>query len=291
MNSCGKSEFLKAPKTPFLMTINCKGNLIDLSRPKVMGILNRTPNSFYAESRISEESVLLKKAEKMLEEGATFIDIGGYSSRPDAEDVSIEEELNRVLPAIELLVKNFPEIIISVDTFRAEVADKSIQAGAAIINDISAGSLDQEMMPTVAKHQVPYIMMHMRGTPKTMQSLTDYKDLPRDVIYYFSAKIKLARQHGINDIITDPGFGFAKTTEQNFELFKNLELFKSLDLPFLVGISRKSMIYKSLGISAQEALNGTTVLNSLALARGASILRVHDVKEAIECVKLYSQAC
>lgn len=273
------------------MTINCKGNLIDLSKPKVMGILNLTPNSFYAESRIAEESVLLKKAEKMLDEGATFIDVGGYSSRPDAEDVFIEEELNRVLPAIELLVKNFPELVISIDTFRAEVADKSIQAGAAIINDISAGSLDQEMMPTVAKHQVPYIMMHMRGTPKTMQSLTDYKDLPRDVIYYFSAKIKLARQHGINDIITDPGFGFAKTTEQNFELFKNLELFKSLDLPFLVGISRKSMIYKSLGISAQEALNGTTVLNSLALARGASILRVHDVKEAIECVKLYSQAC
>lgn len=273
------------------MTINCKGNLIDLSNPKVMGILNLTPNSFYAESRITEESVLLKKAEKMLDEGATFIDIGGYSSRPDAEDVSIEEELNRVLPAIEILVKNFPEIIISIDTFRAEVADKSIQAGAAIINDISAGSLDKEIMPIVAKHQVPYIMMHMRGTPKTMQSLTEYKDLTRDIIYYFSEKIKLARQHGINDIIADPGFGFAKTTAQNFELFKNLELLKNLDLPFLIGISRKSMIYKSLGTSAQEALNGTTVLNSLALSRGASILRVHDVKEAVECVKLHSQAC
>lgn len=273
------------------MTINCKGNLIDLSRPKVMGILNLTPNSFYAESRISSESVLQKKAEKMLKEGATFIDIGGYSSRPNAADVSQEEELNRIIPAIELLVNNFPEIIISVDTFRAEVADKSIQAGAALINDISAGSLDEKMMSTVGRHQVPYIMMHMRGTPKTMQSLTEYQDLPREVIYYFSEKIKLARAHGINDIITDPGFGFAKTISQNFELFKNLELFKNFELPFLVGISRKSMIYKQLGISAEEALNGTTVLNSLALSRGASILRVHDVKEAVECVKLYSQVC
>ena len=270
------------------MTINCKGELIDLSTPKVMGILNITPNSFYAESRISEESVLLKKAEKMLKEGATFIDVGGYSSRPDAEEVTAEEELNRVLPAIELLIKNFPEIIISVDTFRAEVADKSIQAGAAMINDISAGSLDEGMMQVVAKHQVPYIMMHMRGTPNTMQSLTDYDDLTREILYYFSEKVKLARQHGINDIITDPGFGFAKTTSQNFELFKNLELFQNLDLPFLVGISRKSMIYKSLDISPQEALNGTTILNSMALQKGASILRVHDVKEAVECVKLFS---
>ncbi|MGY5849877.1 dihydropteroate synthase [Salegentibacter sp. F14] len=273
------------------MTINCKGNLIDLSPPKVMGILNLTPNSFYTESRVKKESELLKKSEKMLAEGATFIDIGGYSSRPNAEEVSTAEEINRVIPAIELLIKNFPEITISVDTFRAEVADKSIQAGAALINDISAGSLDEEMMPVVAKHKVPYIMMHMRGTPKTMQGLTHYKDLTRDIIFYFSEKIKLARQHGISDIITDPGFGFAKTTTQNFELFKHLELLKNLDLPFLVGISRKSMIYKSLEISPEEALNGTTVLNSLALSRGASILRVHDVREAVECVKLYSQVC
>ena len=273
------------------MTINCKGNLIDLTKPKVMGILNLTPNSFYAESRIAEESVLLRKTENMLKEGATFVDLGGYSSRPNAEEVSVEEELNRVVPAIELLAENFPEIIISVDTFRSEVAEKSIEAGAAIINDISAGNLDKEMMPMVAKYQVPYIMMHMRGTPQTMQSLCDYKDLPRDIIYYFSEKIKLARQHGINDIITDPGFGFAKTTEQNFELFRNLDLFKNLDLPFLVGISRKSMISKILGINAQDSLNGTTVLNSLALTKGASILRVHDVKEAVECVKLHSQAC
>lgn len=270
------------------MTINCKGELIDLSTPKVMGILNITPNSFYAESRIPEGSLLLKKTEKMLKEGATFIDIGGYSSRPDAENVTVEEEINRVLPAIELLIENFPGIIISVDTFRAEVAEKSLQAGAAMINDISAGSLDEEMMRVVAKHQVPYIMMHMRGTPKNMQSLTDYDDLTRDILYYFSEKVKLARQHGINDLITDPGFGFAKTKAQNFELFKNLELFQNLDLPFLVGISRKSMIYKSLNTSPQEALNGTTVLNSLALQKGASILRVHDVKEAAECVKLYS---
>lgn len=271
------------------MTINCKGRLVDLVQPKVMGILNITPNSFYAESRVSEESVILERAEKMLKEGATFIDIGGYSSRPDAEEVSEEKELKRLIPAIEALAQNFPEILISADTFRSKVAHESILAGAAMINDISAGQLDKNMMLVVARHQVPYIMMHMRGTPKTMKKLTDYKDITKEVLFYFSEKIKAARQLGINDLIIDPGFGFAKTLEQNFELFSKMELLKNTGLPMLVGISRKSMIYKSLNVSPQEALNGTSVLNSLALTKGASILRVHDVKEAVECVKLYAQ--
>lgn len=270
------------------MTINCKGNLIDLSQPKVMGILNITPDSFYAESRTSSDADILTKTEKMLTEGATFIDIGGYSSRPEANEVSVEEELKRVIPTLELVLKNFPETLISVDTFRAKVAEESIKAGAAIINDISAGNLDAEMMKAVAKHQVPYIMMHMRGTPKTMQKLTDYKDLTQEVLFYFSEKIRQARDFGINDLIVDPGFGFAKTTKQNFELFSNLELFQNLDLPVLVGISRKSMIYKSLDISAENSLNGTSMLNTIALTKNASILRVHDVNEAVECVKLFA---
>lgn len=273
------------------MTINCKGQLIDLSQPRVMGILNITPNSFYAESRLSEESAILERAEKMLKEGATFIDIGGYSSRPDAEEVSEEKELKRIIPAIEALSQNFPEIIISADTFRAKVAGESLQAGAAIINDISAGQLDKNMMTVVSKYQVPYIMMHMRGTPKTMQSLTHYNDITRDVLFYFSEKISTARREGINDIIIDPGFGFAKTLEQNFELFSKMELLQNAGLPILAGISRKSMIYKSLNSTPAEALNGTSVLNTLALSKGASILRVHDVKEAVECVKLFSQVC
>lgn len=271
------------------MTINCKGRLIDLTQPKVMGILNITPNSFYAESRLSEESAILTRAEKMLKEGATFIDVGGYSSRPDADEVSEEKELKRLIPAIEVLVQNFPEIIISSDTFRAKVAEESLQAGAAVINDISAGQLDKKMMAVAAKHQVPYIMMHMRGTPKSMQSLTHYEDLAGEVLFYFSEKIKAARQLGINDLIVDPGFGFSKTLEQNFDLFSKMELLKITDLPILAGISRKSMIYKSLNSTPGEALNGTSILNTMALIKGASILRVHDVKQAVECVKLYSQ--
>jgi len=270
------------------MTINCKGRLIDLSSPKVMGILNSTPDSFFEDSRTQNKSDILKKAEMMLEEGATFIDIGGYSSRPDAENVAENEELKRVVPAIELLVKEFPEILISVDTFRSKVAEEAIGAGAALINDISAGRLDEKMMSIIAQHQVPYIMMHMRGTPKTMKQLTAYDDLLSDITYYFSEKIKEARTLGINDLILDPGFGFAKTTDQNFELLKKSALFSSFKLPVLIGISRKTMIHKTLNISPKKALNGTTVLNTLALTKGAAILRVHDVKEAMETIKLVS---
>lgn len=270
------------------MTINCKGRLIDLSSPKVMGILNSTPDSFFEDSRTQNKSDILKKAEMMLEEGANFIDIGGYSSRPDAENIAENEELKRVVPAIELLVKEFPEILISVDTFRSKVAEEAIGAGAALINDISAGRLDEKMMSIIAQHQVPYIMMHMRGTPKTMKQLTAYDDLLSDITYYFSEKIKEARTLGINDLILDPGFGFAKTTDQNFELLKKSALFSSFKLPVLIGISRKTMIHKTLNISPKKALNGTTVLNTLALTNGAAILRVHDVKEAMETIKLVS---
>lgn len=268
------------------MTINCKGQLIDLSLPKIMGILNLTPDSFYEGSRMKDEKSLLEKAEKMLKEGADFIDVGGYSSRPGADPVSTEEEVKRLIPAVELLVKNFPKILISADTFRSEVADKSIQAGAAMINDIAAGNLDEKMMETVARHQVPYIMMHMKGTPDTMRSLNNYEDMLQEILYYFSEKIKLAREFGINDLIIDPGFGFAKNIQQNFELLDKAELFQTLESPILIGISRKSMIYKSLGCTPAEALNGTSVLNTIALQKGANILRVHDIKEAVECVKL-----
>lgn len=267
-------------------TINCKGTLVDLSTPKVMGILNTTPDSFYDGGVLKNEKEILGQAEKMLNEGATFLDIGGYSSRPGAKDISISEELNRVIPAIEHILKNFPETSISIDTFRSEVAKKAIESGAAIINDISAGKLDENMLNTVAQLQVPYIMMHLRGTPQTMQTLSSYENVTLDVLHYFSERIAAARLAGINDIIADPGFGFAKTVEQNFELLSKLELFKNLEIPILVGLSRKSMIYKTLGITPQEALNGTTALNSIALLKGVNILRVHDVKEAMECVRL-----
>ena len=268
------------------MFINCKGSLIDLSHPKVMGIINITPDSFYSGSRFESEKEILMQAERMLTEGATFLDLGAYSSRPGADDISVEEELNRMLPAIELILKEFPEAIISVDTFRSEVASKSIRAGAAMINDISAGKLDEKMLSVVAENQVPYIMMHMKGTPQSMKDLNQYEDLVSEVLFYFSERIRAARELGINDIIIDPGFGFAKNIDQNFELLSKLELFNNLELPLLVGVSRKSMIWKKLNISATEALNGTSVLNTAALLKGANILRVHDVKEAVECIKL-----
>jgi dihydropteroate synthase len=271
------------------MTINCKGKLIDLNSPKVMGIINTTPNSFYAESRKTSEKDILTQIEKMLKDGADFIDVGGYSSQPGAANVEETEELKRVLPAIENILKHFPETLISVDTFRANVADQSIEAGAAIINDISAGNLDPEMMMTVAKHQVPYIMMHMRGTPQTMKDLNQYDDLLPDILFYFSERISVARALGINDLVVDPGFGFAKNINQNFELLSKMELFKTLELPILAGLSRKSLIYKTLKTSAAEALNGTTFLNTIAFTKGANILRVHDVKEAIECTKLFAE--
>lgn len=271
------------------MTINCKGQLIDLSQPKVMGILNITPNSFFDGGRYSSEKEILAKVEKMLAEGATFIDIGAYSSKPSAEFVSEEEELSRIVPVVQFLVKHFPEILISIDTFRSEVARVCIENGAAIINDISAGNLDDKMLEVIAQYNVPYIMMHMRGTPETMQSMTEYEDVVKEVLLYFSEKIRQARSLGINDLIVDPGFGFAKTIAQNYEVLQKLELFHHLELPILIGISRKSMIHKTLEITADEALNGTTVLNTIALSKSAQILRVHDIKEAVECVKLYEK--
>ncbi len=268
------------------MFINCKGNLIDLTQPKVMGIINITPDSFYSGSRSTTQKEILSNTEKMLQEGATFLDLGAYSSRPGADDISVDEELDRMTPAIEMILMEFPEAVLSIDTFRAEVAERCIQAGAALVNDISAGKLDQQMLPLIAKYQVPYIMMHMKGTPQSMKDLNQYDDITADVLFYFSERIKAARDLGINDLIVDPGFGFAKNIAQNFELLSKLELFKNLELPILIGVSRKSMIWKSLDISASEALNGTTVLNTAALLKGAGILRVHDVKEAMECIKL-----
>ncbi|MBU2920010.1 dihydropteroate synthase [Winogradskyella psychrotolerans] len=271
------------------MNINCKGKLIDLSTPKVMGILNVTPDSFFDGGRYNNKTAILNQVETMLSHGATFIDIGGYSSRPNADDVSETEELNRVIPIIELILKDFPETLISVDTFRSHVAKKSIEAGAALINDISAGKLDNNMLTTVGKLAVPYIMMHMRGTPRTMQQHTQYNDLTKEIISYFADRIAEAHKAKINDLIIDPGFGFAKTTEQNFELLNTLELLQLIDQPILAGVSRKSMIYKTLNSTSENALNGTTALHMVALQKGAKILRVHDVKEASECITLYNQ--
>jgi dihydropteroate synthase len=271
------------------MTINCKGKLIDFNVPKVMGILNITPNSFFDGGSYLDNDSILFQVEKMLSDGATFIDVGGYSSKPNAEFVSEQEELNRILPAIQLILNQFPETLLSIDTFRSSVAKASIENGAAMINDISAGKLDDKMLETIANFQVPYCMMHLRGTPETMQTLTNYDDIVKEMLFYFSERVAAARAFGINDLIIDPGFGFAKTIEQNYEVLQKLELFQMLELPILVGFSRKSMIYKTLNSNALEALNGTTVLNTLALAKGAKILRVHDVKEAVECVKLFEK--
>ena len=271
------------------MTINCKGQLIDLATPKVMGILNVTPNSFYDGGMYKSSSEMLTKVGKMLSEGATFIDVGAYSSKPSAEYVSEEEELQRIIPIINLILEYYPGTLLSVDTFRSEVAKICIENGAAMINDISAGNLDDKMMETIAKYNVPYIMMHMRGTPETMQKMTSYEDIVKEILFYFSEKVTRARSFGINDLIIDPGFGFAKTLDQNYEVLQKMELFEILELPLLAGFSRKSMIYKTLQSSAGDALNGTTVLNTVALTKGAKILRVHDVKEAMECITLFNK--
>ena len=271
------------------MTINCKGQLIDLASPKVMGILNVTPNSFFDGGKYKTESVILSQVGKMLSDGATFIDIGAYSSKPSAEFVSEKEELNRIVPVVNLILEKFPDCLISIDTFRSEVAKVCLENGVAIINDISAGNLDDKMLETIAKYNVPYIMMHMRGTPQTMQTMTNYDNIVKEMLFYFSQRIAEARSLGINDLIIDPGFGFAKTLEQNYEVLQKLELFEMLELPLLVGFSRKSMIYKTLHSTAEEALNGTSVLNTIALTKGAKILRVHDVKEAMECVTLFNK--
>ncbi len=272
-------------------TLNCRGRLIDLSEPRLMGILNLTPDSFYDGSRLplTGEKALLARAETMLTEGATFLDIGGYSTRPQAAEISAAEETERVLPAIRSLRRHFPEALLSVDTFRADVADAAADAGADLINDVSGGTLDDRMFETVARLQLPYICMHMRGTPATMQSLTQYDDLVTDIYRELVEKAVALNQLGVKDVILDPGFGFAKTIDQNFKLLRELQQLTLAGYPLLVGLSRKSMVYKTLGTTAAEALNGTTVLHAWALERGARILRVHDVQPALEAIQLWKR--
>lgn len=270
-------------------TLNCKGKLVDISKPSVMAILNLTPDSFYQNSRAKNIDDVLSRVEHFLEAGAKFIDLGAYSSRPGAAEVSEEEELERMVPAVKAINQSYPEVLLSVDTFRAKVAEESVYAGAHLINDIAAGNLDEKMFETVAKLQVPYIMMHMKGTPQNMQDSPAYENVTKEVFAYFSEKIKMLQSLGVKDIILDPGFGFAKTLDHNYQLLHEMELLNFFELPLLVGFSRKSMITKVLGIKTEEALNGTTVLNTAALLKGAHILRVHDVKEAVECVELVNR--
>ena len=271
------------------MTINVKGKLIDLSDPIIMGILNITPDSFYDGGFYNSEKKIIAQVKKMINDGASIIDIGGYSSRPGAEDISVESELSRVLTVIKAIKHKFPETLISIDTFRSEVAKKAVKAGADIINDISGGSLDKKMFNTVSELNVPYIIMHMKGNPRNMIKKTKYEDVLKEIIRYFSKKIHLATKAGIKDIIIDPGFGFAKTVEQNFNILNNLDYLKYLDKPILIGVSRKSMIYKTLEVTPKDALNGSTVLHTISLLKGAKIIRTHDVKEANEAIKLVSQ--
>ena len=270
-----------------LKSLNVNGRLLDLSTPQVMGILNVTPDSFYAGSRSRTDAEIAARACQILDEGASIIDIGAYSSRPNAEHISPEEEMQRLRTGLEILNRNHPDAIISVDTFRAEVARQCVEEyGAAIINDISAGEMDEQMFPTVARLNVPYIMMHMQGTPQNMQKEPHYENLLKEVFMYFARKVRQLRDLGMKDIILDPGFGFGKTLEHNYELMAHLEEFGIFELPLLVGVSRKSMIYRLFGATPQEALNGTTVLDTVALMKGADILRVHDVREAVEAVRL-----
>jgi dihydropteroate synthase len=268
-------------------TLNAGGQLLDLSSPKVMGIINLTPDSFFAGSRKPSIDEAVQQAQKMLNEGASFLDLGAYSSRPGAEDISVQEETDRQLPVVEAIVKQFPEAVLSIDTFRAKVAETAIKAGAHIINDISGGQLDADMFATVARLQVPYILMHMRGTPQNMQQQTTYEDVFAEVYDYFASKYHELKRLGVHDVIIDPGFGFAKERAHSYALMNRLQDFDLLQLPVLVGISRKKMIYGTLGITAAEALNGTTTLNTVALTKGANILRVHDVKEAVEAIKIW----
>ena len=269
-------------------TLNIKGKILDISVPKVMGVINVTPDSFFAGSRSQQQNKIVKKAEKMLDEGAAILDIGGYSTRPGAEELSEEEEANRVIPAIHSISRSFPDAAISIDSFRSNIVKQAFDVGASMINDVSGGNLDPEMFKTAAILNSPYILMHMRGTPQTMQKETEYNTLVVDIIDHLQKKMFELKQLGIADILIDPGFGFAKTVEQNYVLLKNLGYFEALELPIVVGLSRKSMISKTLGISMDEALNGTTVLNTLASVNGARILRVHDVKEAVEAVTLFN---
>jgi dihydropteroate synthase len=267
-------------------TVNIQGKLVDLADPSVMGVLNITPDSFFKGSRIDSIDDALSRVENFLNQGAKFIDLGAYSSRPGAANISLEEEMQRIIPYVEAIHQQFPEAIISIDTFRATVAKNAIHAGAHIINDISAGTLDKEMFETIATLNVPYIIMHMKGTPQNMQELAEYKNVSIEVSNYFSDKIAALRALGVKDVILDPGFGFSKTIDHNYEMLQHLEDLQIFGLPILVGVSRKGMIHKFLQTSPAEALNGTTVLNTIALMKGANILRVHDVKEAVECVNL-----
>jgi dihydropteroate synthase len=267
--------------------LNIKGRLVSFEQPVVMGILNVTPDSFYAGSRIRSDDDLTTQAAVMLNEGAEILDIGGYSSRPGSDDISVAEEIERSCKAVSLISSKFPDALLSVDTFRSEVALRALENGAHMVNDISGGQLDDKMFSVVADFKVPYIMMHMRGTPQSMMKFTKYEDFIKDLLDFFESRIQLARAAGIHDIIIDPGFGFSKTTEQNFEVLRKLEMFHLYETPILVGLSRKSMIYKTLNISADESLTGTIMLNSYALNKGASILRVHDVKEAKETIMLH----
>jgi dihydropteroate synthase len=275
-----------ATMSPVANTINCRGRLIDLAQPHVMGILNITPDSFFEGSRTQTEEQILAKAQGMLEAGATFLDLGGHSTRPGAVGVSESEETDRVLMAAELIIRCFPEALISIDTFRASVARTCVGAGACMINDISGGNLDETMFETVAKLKVPYVLMHSRGTPETMMGLNQYNDLVIDILGEIQTKIHQLRSLGQQDIIVDLGFGFAKNADQNYVLLKHLEDFRILNCPILVGVSRKSMIWRKLDITPAQALNGTTVLNTFALMKGANILRVHDVREAVEAIRL-----
>ena len=276
---------------PPKITLNSQGKLILLDEPWVMGIINMTPNSFYPQSRINKNELdkALRRAGEMTEAGAKILDIGGYSSRPGAEEVTEEEECLRVIPIIEKVRKEFPQTFISVDTFRSKVAKASVDAGADIINDISGGGLDPEMIPVVGQLRIPYICMHMRGTPQNMNELTSYDNLENEILAYFKQKLAVCLKAGIKDVIIDPGLGFSKTLEQNYRILKNLSYFNTINAPILIGLSRKSMIYKLLGVTQEEALNGTTALNMVALMNGAKILRVHDVKAAVESVKLFKQ--
>lgn len=269
-----------------ISSIRLGDKLMDLSTPVVMGIVNVTPDSFYAGSRKQERISALDTARQMILEGAKIVDIGGYSTRPGAAEITIDEELERVLPIIQAIRSEFPSMAISIDTFRSKVAEKAILAGANIINDVSGFEIDPKIVDIAAKHQVPYVLMHMRGTPGTMQSLTDYDNIFKEISLYFSQKIAHLQQAGVHDIILDPGFGFAKTIEQNHHLLRHLETFQLFGKPVLAGLSRKSMIYKKLGISPEESLEGTIALNTIALLKGAKILRVHDVKEAKTLIDL-----
>jgi dihydropteroate synthase len=270
-------------------SINCKGQLLDLSEPKVMGILNVTPDSFFDGGRYQNEKKTLSQVERMLNDGASIIDVGGMSSRPGAKIISVEEELQRVVPVIDLIIKNFPQTVISIDTIRAKVAKKSVEHGASIINDISAGNIDSELFQTVADLGVPYILMHMKGTPETMQKNVQYDNIVLEVTDFMIKKIGELRELGVKDIILDAGFGFGKTVDHNYQLLKYMHQFQIMDLPILAGVSRKSMICKVLDIEPKDALNGTTALHLVALQQGAKLLRVHDVKEAVEVVKLWQQ--